>query len=314
MTEKPFILAVCGPTASGKSALALQLAKALDGEIVSCDSMQIYRGMDIGTAKPTEAERTLVPHHMIDVVSPDTNYSCAEYAKQAKAAVLDVLSRGKLPILCGGTGLYLDSVLSPERFAPDIPAAVEEEVKDMPIEEAYARLCACDPLSAEQIHPHNEKRVRRALAVFLGTGVTKSEWDERSKSLPSPFDAMVICLDYADRNILYDRINMRVDVMLREGLLAEAKRLNLDRDSTAGQAIGYKELYRHLDGELTLEEAIDLLKKNTRNYAKRQLTWFRRREGTLFLAPDALGEGLFATAMEAILAKIEIRREQSEWT
>lgn len=284
--EEKRILAVVGPTASGKSGLALALATRLDGEIISCDSMQIYIGMDIGTAKPTREEQAAVRHHMIDICPPGRDYSCAEYAEEARAAAEEILSRGKLPIFCGGTGLYLDSVLSANRFAPDIPEQVRDLVAAMSAQEAFEVLEKEDPISAAQIHPNNEKRVKRALAIALGTGVPKSTWDERSRTLPPPFHATVIGLDYTDRAALYERIDRRVDLMMEQGLLEEAQRLNLRRDSTAAQAIGYKELYRYLDGEYSLEEAVELLKKNTRNYAKRQLTWFRRRKETVWLYPD----------------------------
>ncbi len=301
MTDKR-ILAVVGPTASGKSALALALAKMLDGEIVSCDSMQIYIGMDIGTAKPTAKEQAEVRHHMIDVCLPSVDYSCADYAAAAKEAVNDIFSRGKVPIFCGGTGLYLDSVLSGTRFAPDVPETVRLCVAAMDAGEAYAALQKEDPVSAAQIHPNNEKRVRRALAIVRGTGKPKSVWDEESRLEPPPFPATVIGLDYTDRAVLYERIDRRVDMMMEQGLLEEAKRLDLRRDSTAAQAIGYKELYRHLDGELSLSDAVELLKKNTRNYAKRQLTWFRRRSETVWLYPD-MQDGLAERARRAFEEK-----------
>ena len=299
---KPKLLAVVGPTASGKTALSIALAKRFGGEIVSCDSMQVYRGMDIGTAKPDEAERAGIPHHLIDVVSPDEPFSCADYAVLAKKAVDEILSRGNLPIFCGGTGLYLDAVLTGNVFAPDVPEETMKAVREMTPEERYRLLSEADPESAAAIHPNNEKRVARALAVTLGTGVPKSEWDRRSRLAPKPYDSLILGLDYSDRQILYDRIDRRVDLMLGNGLTEEAKRLDLDRNTTAGQAIGYKELYLWLDGTLSYEEAVEKLKQNTRNYAKRQLTWFRRNPETVWLYPDTVTpDELIGKASDAVM-------------
>ena len=282
---KPKILAVVGPTASGKSALAVLLAARLNGEIVSCDSMQIYRGMDIGTAKPDEAERGGVRHHMLDIVSPAESFSCADYGRYARAAADDILSRGALPVFCGGTGLYLDAVLRCG-FAPDVSPDIREELKARDPAELYRELSEVDPVSAGAIHPNNVKRVLRALEIYYGTGKTKSEWDRLSADAERPYDALLIGLDYRSRETLYDRIDRRVDDMLQRGLAGEAERLNLRRDSTAAQAIGYKELYGWLDGRCGREEAVSALKQNTRNYAKRQLTWFRRNPDIYWLYPD----------------------------
>ena len=298
---KPKLLAVVGPTASGKTSLSIALAKELGGEIVSCDSMQVYRGMDIGTAKPDEKEREGIPHHLIDVVSPDEPFSCADYAVLAKKAVGEILSRGHFPIFCGGTGLYLDAVLTGNVFAPDVPEETVKAVRAMMPEERFRLLSEKDPEAAASIHPNNEKRVARALAVVLGTGVPKSEWDRRSRLAPKPYNALILGLDYRDRQTLYDRIDRRVDLMLENGLAEEARRLDLDRNSTAGQAIGYKELYLWMDGTLSFEEAAAKLKQNTRNYAKRQLTWFRRTPGIRWLYPDTMtGEELIGAALDAV--------------
>ena len=279
------VIVVVGPTASGKSSLAIKLAQRLNGEIVSCDSMQIYRGMDIGTAKPDEAERGGVRHHMLDIVSPAESFSCADYGRHARAAADDILSRGALPVFCGGTGLYLDAVLRCG-FAPDISPDIREELKARDPAELYRELSEVDPVSAGAIHPNNVKRVLRALEIYYGTGKTKSEWDRLSADAERPYDALLIGLDYRSRETLYGRIDRRVDDMLQRGLAGEAERLNLGRDSTAAQAIGYKELYGWLDGRCGREEAVSALKRNTRNYAKRQLTWFRRNPDIHWLYPD----------------------------
>ena len=282
---KPKILAVVGPTASGKSALAVSLAARLNGEIVSCDSMQIYRGMDIGTAKPDEAEQGGIPHHMLDIVSPEESFSCADYGRMARDEADDILRRGALPVFCGGTGLYLDAVLR-SGFAPDVPPRIREELRKREPGELYRELCEVDPVSADAIHPNNVKRVVRALEIYHGTGKTKSEWDRLSALAEQPYDALLIGLDYRSRETLYERIDRRVDDMLQRGLCEEVKRLDLLRDSTAAQAIGYKELYGWLDGQCGMEEAVSTLKQNTRNYAKRQLTWFRRNPDIHWLYPD----------------------------
>ena len=281
MPSSPAILAVVGPTASGKTALSLRLAAALNGEIVSCDSMQIYRGMDIGTAKPTPAERAGIPHHLIDIVSPAEPFSCAAYKALAEAAVSDILARGRVPIFCGGTGLYLDAILQIDAFSPDVPTSVKEALDVGSDEELWEKLRAVDPESASAIHPNNRKRVLRALSIPEATGRTKTEWDRLSRSAAPRYRPFVIGLDYRDRQRLYRRIDDRVDAMLANGLVDEVKALALDPASTAGQAIGYKEIALWLNGGVSYEEAVALLKRNTRRYAKRQLTWFGRWDDCL---------------------------------
>ena len=281
--QKIKLLAIVGSTASGKSALAVALARALGGEIVSCDSMQIYRRMNIGTAKPTAAEMAQIPHHLIDVAEPDTPFSCAEYVTLAAKSVDEITARGKLPVLCGGTGLYLDSLLRGSGFEEtETDPALRQSLFDYAAEHGnhalHERLAAVDPESAAAIHENNVKRVVRALEIFEGTGITKTEFDRRSREVESPYDATVIGLRYADRDLLYSRIDRRVDEMLADGLLDETKSLLaegvFERNSTAAQAIGYKELLGHLRGEQSLTDATEELKRATRRYAKRQITWF----------------------------------------
>ncbi len=289
------VVAVIGPTASGKTALAIELAKRFDGEIISCDSMQVYRGMDIGTAKADDEEKQGIPHHMLDVADPYTDaYSCAEYAAAAKAALEDIIARGKLPIFCGGTGLYLDAVLKGTEFSRDSGAAdgdgrLRAELEERDREELYEELCRIDPAAAEKTHPNNVKRVVRALEIYYKTGVTKTEWDARSRENGGGYDACIIGLDFTDRATLYERIDRRVDIMLEKGLVEEVKRLALDPDTTAGAAIGYKELNGYLKGEMSLEEAADKIRQGSRNYAKRQLTWFRRDPGVHWIKVDEAG-------------------------
>lgn len=279
---KPHILCIVGPTASGKSGLALALAGRFGGEIISCDSMQLYRGMDIGTAKATAEERAAVRHHLLDLVEPDVPFSAADYVAAAQAAIADVTARGALPILCGGTGLYLDSLLRPTAYAAPPPdaalrASLAAELAERGPEAMHARLAALDPDAATAIHPNNTKRVLRALEICLSTGRTKSELDAASVVGDCPYDACVIGLRWP-RELLNARIDVRVDEMLAAGLVEETARLlaagHLAPGTTAGQAIGYKEIVPFLRGEEPLEAAAARLKIATHRYAKRQMTWF----------------------------------------
>ena len=281
------VIAIVGPTAVGKTALALALARELDGEIVSCDSMQIYKHMDIGTAKPTKEEMEQIKHHLIDIKYPNEDFSCADYALLAREAIDDIISRGKTPIFCGGTGLYLDSVIEIESFS----SGVKDEAYRLELEE-YARqngnealhglLCEVDIESANEIHANNVKRVIRALEIYKCTGKKKSVWDKESKEQAPPYDATVFFLTASDRAVLVSRIEKRVDIMLEQGMLDEAKFLYengyLNEKYTSYAAIGYKELLPYLKGEDTLESCVERLKISTRQYAKRQLTWFGRKE------------------------------------
>lgn len=281
------IAAITGPTASGKTALAIRLARELDGEIISCDSMQIYKGMDIGTAKPTADELAAVPHHLIDILPADAPYSCSDYVKDAEAAIEDIVSRGKMPIFCGGTGLYLDRLL---KGGNDDEAACDESVREQlkafyeerGIDALYSRLLELDPEAAETIHKNNVKRVMRAIEICLVTGKKKSEIDKKNAEIVDKYDHRVITLAFGDRELLYNRIDRRVDMMIEEGLIEETKRLIADgvfeRSVTAAQAIGYKELFPYLRGEDTLENCVEELKRASRRYAKRQITWFSGKD------------------------------------
>ena len=279
------VAAVVGPTASGKTALAVELARCLNGEVISCDSMQIYKKMNIGTAKPTLEEMKGIPHHMIDIVDPTFEYSCADYAQTAKDKINEVVLRGKYPIFCGGTGLYVDHVLSNTTFSDagrddEYRKELEKEIDEFGVQSVYEKLKEVDPETAVQIHPNNTKRVIRALEIYHTTGKTKSYWDIESQKNPPLYDANIILLDFADREKLYERINKRVDIMLDMGLVDEVKSLFEEYgdniSSTALQGIGYKEMICYLKGKCSLDEAVENIKKGTRNYAKRQLTWFRR--------------------------------------
>ncbi len=282
MADRIRLLAVVGATASGKSRVALELCRRLSGELVSCDSMQVYRRMDIGTAKPSDTEMREIPHYMIDIVEPDEPFSCADYVKRAAEAIADIHARGRLPVLCGGTGLYLDSLLRGSMEETAASPALRQELllyaEQHGNHALHARLAAVDPESAAGIHENNVKRVARALEIYETTGMTKTENDRRSRMQESPYDATVIGLHYPVRELLYARIDRRVDEMLAAGLVDESARLAaegvFEKNGTAAQAIGYKELFGLLAGKDRLCDAAERLKLATRHYAKRQLTWF----------------------------------------
>ena len=287
MAEK--IVVVAGPTASGKTALGIALAKEYKGEIVSADSMQVYRGMDIGTAKASLSEREGIPHHMLDVAEPWEEYSVARYVEQAEACCRDILRRGKLPILVGGTGLYIDSLISGRDFAAvdsdqGLREALSAEYDTLGGQAMHRRLQEIDPERAAILHPGDKRRIVRALEVYRLTGMTITEHDRQTRALPRRFDAAAIHLNFQNRSALYARIDRRVDKMVEQGLFREVEGLlarGLSPESTAMQAIGYKEAVRALQGELSREEAVALIKQASRRYAKRQLTWFGRDKEAL---------------------------------
>ena len=291
-----FALAITGPTASGKTALSLALAEYLDCEIISIDSMQIYRYMDIGTAKATAEERARAPHHMIDFLSPSESYSAEDYRADAMVALRDIESRGKMPLFVGGTGLYMDTVMRGAELASP-PSSEELKAHLMSIsntdeerERLWQRLMEVDPASAEKTHKNNVRRVVRALEIYELTGKTKTYFDELTRAAKPEVEVGMITLDFHNRDNLYSRVDLRVDQMMEEGLLEEVRSLYkgkiLLKGTTAAQAIGYKEIISYLDGECSLAEAVELLKLSSRRYAKRQLTWFRHNEGAKRLYVD----------------------------
>lgn len=295
--QRPLIAAIVGPTASGKTALAVKVARLCGGEIVCLDSMQIYAEMAIGTALPDDGERGGVPHHLFGSVDPGVTFSSSDYNAAAEGVIADIAGRGKLPIFVGGTGLYLDSLVlgcGDSSAAPD--GAYREELREFASQNGadalHAMLRAKDPAAAEAIHPNNVKRVIRALEICRACG-TKSEYDRRSRG-EARYDLRAVRLDFEDRGILYGRIDRRVDDMLDRGLVDEARHLleigALAPGTTASQAIGYKELLPYIRGEESLQEAAERLKRATRRYAKRQITWFSQREEFVSVKADRLGE------------------------
>ena len=298
------VLAVVGPTASGKTGLGIELALALGGEVISADSMQIYRGMRIATARPTEEEMRGVPHHLIGFVDPQDRYSVARYLEDAGAAIREAAGRGRLPVLVGGTGLYVDSLLDgitfrEERQDESLRRMLAEEADRLGNEAMLEKLAAIDPGYAQTLHPNNRGRILRALELFYGTGVTMSEQLRISRERPSPYRCLRLGIGFSDRRKLYERIDLRVDQMLRDGLLDEVREFYRRYDpGTAAQAIGCKEFLPFLSGQEPLEPCVERLKQETRRYAKRQMTWFRRNSDTVWLLRDE--EGVQALTARAV--------------
>ena len=291
------IICIAGPTASGKTALAVQLAKEYNGEVVSCDSMYVYRGMNIGTAKPSAEEQEGIVHHMIDVAAADEDFSVSKYCEMAVPIVDDIVARGKTAIIAGGTGLYMDSLIKGNDFAPFPSTGMRERLEAQAdregMEAMLARLASIDPDSAARLHLSDRKRIIRALEVYYETGETITAHNLKTQAIPPKYDPLWLGLDFADRAELYRRIDLRVSIMLEMGLVEEIKDLlasGIPAKCTAMQAIGYKEFVAALNGEISIEEAAEEVRKSSRHYAKRQLTWFRRNKKIHWLT-RATGEG-----------------------
>jgi tRNA dimethylallyltransferase len=289
MKKLPLVV-VAGPTASGKTRLAIDLAKLINGEIVSADSMQIYKYMDIGSAKPTAAERSEIKHHLIDFVEPDTEFCVADYTQKAHEVIKSIIDKGKMPIMCGGTGLYINSVVDDVTFGEtETDYKMREELSELAKEKGnqfiWEKLKEIDPVSAKRLHPNNLRRIIRAIEFYNITGTTISSHQEMTKQHEGRYDPLMFCINY-DRDKLYARINARVDIMMKDGLLNEVKSLmekGYTKDLNSMKAIGYKELIDYFNGETTLDEAVELIKQGSRRYAKRQLTWFRRDKRIIWL-------------------------------
>lgn len=287
--NKPTVIVICGPTASGKTALSIELAKRIGGEIVSADSMQIYQDMDIGSAKVTLEEMQGIKHYLIDCVSPEKRYSVANYKQDAKAAIEEILKKGKTPIVVGGTGLYIDSLIYEIEYKDiqineDYRKELEKINEEQGLEVLYQKAIQIDPQAMKKISPNDYKRITRVLEIYEATGKTKTEQEAESRLKEIPYDYKVFAIDY-DREKLYERINKRVDLMLEKGLIEEVKNLlaKYKEFPTAMQGLGYKEVKKCLDGELSKEEMIEKIKQESRRYAKRQFTWFRKNKQTIWI-------------------------------
>ncbi len=287
--NKAKVIVICGPTASGKTALSIEVAKKINGEIISCDSMQIYKDMNIGTAKPTKEEMGKIKHYLIDYVLPTERYSVAEYKKDAKKAIKEVIEKGKTPIIVGGTGLYVDSLIYeieyPEiKFDEEYRKKLEKEVEEEGLEKLYEKAKKIDPIAIQKISKTDKKRIQRVLEIYHATGKTKTEQEIISRQKEPEYAYKVYGLLW-DRQKLYDRINLRVDIMIEQGLIEEVKTIlkKYSEFPTAMQGLGYKEVVQYLNKEITKEEMIEKIKQETRRYAKRQMTWFRKNKQTIWL-------------------------------
>lgn len=298
--QKQKVIIIGGPTASGKTALSIELAKTINGEIISADSMQIYQEMNIGTAKPTKDETQGIRHYLLDFVSPEQRYSVADYKKDAKKAIGEILAKGKVPIVVGGTGLYIDSLIYEIEY-PNIEfeeayrIKLEKRVKEQGLERLYQEAKQIDPIAIQKISANDEKRILRILEIYHATGKTKTEQEIESRKNPPQYDYQVYALKW-DREILYQRIHKRVDQMIEQGLIGEVEKIleNHNCFPTAMQGLGYKEVVQFLQGQMTKEEMIEKLKMETRRYAKRQMTWFRKNKQTVWLEGQAKTENNIA--------------------
>ena len=289
MEQKEKVIVICGPTASGKTALSIELAKKINGEIVSADSMQIYKDMDIGTAKPTKQEMGEIKHYLLDFVSPEDRYSVAQYKQDAKKAIKEIINKGKTPIIVGGTGLYVDSLIyeieyNDIKLDEEYRKKLEKIAEEQGLEELYKKAVEIDPEAMKKISQNDKKRIMRVLEIYHSTGKTKTEQEKESRKNPVEYDYRVFAINW-DREILYQRINTRVDIMVDQGLIEEVKEIlnKYDKFPTAMQGLGYKEVVDYLNGIYTKEEMIEKIKLETRRYAKRQLTWFRKNKQTIWL-------------------------------
>ena len=287
--KKPTVIVICGPTASGKTALSIELAKKINGEIVSADSMQIYKDMDIGSAKVTPEEADGIKHYLIDCVSPDERYSVANYKKDAKAVIEEILKKGKVPIIVGGTGLYIDALIYEIEYKnikinEDYRKELEKIKEKEGLETLYKKALEIDPEAMKKISPNDYKRITRILEIYEATGKNKTQQEAESRLNEIPYNYKVFAIDY-DREKLYERINKRVDIMIEKGLIDEVKNLlkKYKDFPTAMQGLGYKEVKQYLDGELSKEEMIEKVKQESRRYAKRQFTWFRKNKQTIWI-------------------------------
>ena len=292
--SKPKVIVICGPTASGKTSLSIELAKKINGEIISSDSMQIYKDMDIGTAKPSKEEMQGIKHYLLDFVEPSQRYSVADFKKDAEKAIEEILSKGKVPIIVGGTGLYVDSLIygieyQNIQFDEQYRAELEKRVEQEGLEKLYDEAKKIDPQAMEKISSNDQKRILRVLEIYKATGKNKTEQEAESRKNGVKYDYKVFAINM-DREKLYERINKRVDIMIEQGLIQEVKELlqKYDEFPTAMQGLGYKEVVQYLQRTISKEEMINKVKMETRRYAKRQITWFKKNKQTIWIGPHDL--------------------------
>ena len=292
--DKPKVIVICGPTASGKTKLSIELAKRINGEIISADSMQIYKDMDIGTAKPTRSEMQGIKHYLLDFISPDKRYSVAEFKKDSKLCIKKILSEGKIPIIVGGTGLYIDSLIyeieyNDIKIDEEYRKELEKIIQIEGLESLYKKALKIDPEAMTTISQNDKKRIMRVLEIYHETGKTKTEQEELSRKKEVEYDYKVFAINW-DREQLYERINKRVDIMIEQGLIQEVEQLlkKYREFPTAMQGLGYKEVVEYLQGQTTREEMIEKIKMETRRYAKRQITWFKKNKQTIWIGPKDL--------------------------
>lgn len=313
--KKPTVIVICGPTASGKTALSIELAKKINGEIVSADSMQIYKDMNIGSAKVTKEEMQGIKHYLIDIISPEERYSVADYKKEAKLAIEEILAKGKNPIIVGGTGLYVDALIYEIEYQ-DIKIDEEYRRKLKQIKEKqgidvlYQKALAIDPEAIKKISQNDYKRITRILEIYHATGKTKTQQEAESRLKEIPYDYKVFAIDY-DREKLYERINKRVDIMLEKGMIEEVQQLIIQykKFPTAMQGLGYKEVKEYLDGQISKEDMTDKIKQETRRYAKRQLTWFRKNKNIKWInGLDSIQKNIDIILEESNIGKNESKQ------
>lgn len=297
--SKTKIIVVAGPTASGKTGLAVEIAKAVSGEVISADSMQVYKGMSIASAAPAQKEMQGVAHHLVEFLDQSEGFSVSDFCRLAKEKISEISARGNVPVIAGGTGLFIDSLVDNINFTEaQTDFELRERLMQKDCDELYSMLLEVDKEAAEKIHKNNKKRVARALEIYYSSGATKTAQDINSKKEESPYEALYFVIGFKSREVLYERINRRVDLMVEAGLVDEARE-NLSKEkATSAQAIGHKELQPYFSGEKSLEQALDDLKRETRRYAKRQITWFKRRENAVWLYADEEGADIVKAAVD----------------
>lgn len=297
--SKTKIIVVAGPTASGKTGLAVEIAKAVSGEVISADSMQVYKGMSIASAAPAQKEMQGVAHHLVEFLDQSEGFSVSDFCRLAKEKISEISARGNVPVIAGGTGLFIDSLVDNINFTEaQTDFELRERLMQKDCDELYSMLLEVDKEAAEKIHKNNKKRVARALEIYYSSGATKTAQDINSKKEESPYEALYFVIGFKSREVLYERINRRVDLMVEAGLVDEARE-NLSKEkATSAQAIGHKELAPYFSGEKSLEQALDDLKRETRRYAKRQITWFKRRENAVWLYADEEGADIVKAAVD----------------